>query len=213
MIAGPGFPPLHLITDDRTLARPGFVPQAAAALEAGKSRVALHLRARGTPAALLFRLARELAPRARDTGAWLVINDRVDVALAAGAAGVQLGGRGMTVADARHLLGPLRPIGASVHSAEEAWAAARQHASFAVVGTLFATASHPGRAGRGTEWLTELATLPIPWIGIGGVTVERVGAVLAAGGRGVAVLRGVWESDDAARAARRYLQAMERQID
>ncbi|MDT8342467.1 MAG: thiamine phosphate synthase, partial [Longimicrobiales bacterium] len=91
----PRVPPLHLVTDDAVLARPGFRGAAEAALEAGGARVALHLRGPGTNGGPLYRLAVALVPAARAAGALLLVNDRVDVAACAGADGVQLGRRSL----------------------------------------------------------------------------------------------------------------------
>jgi len=150
---------------------------------------------------------------AAESGSRVLLNDRVDLVLATGADGVHLGARGMPIADARRLLGPGRWIGASVHSAEEAVAAAREGADYLIAGTLFPTPSHPGRPGSGTEWLAEVARLGVPVIGIGGITPERAGAVRAAGGRGVAVLRGVWSASRPLDGLASYLEALEEDSD
>jgi thiamine-phosphate diphosphorylase len=198
-------PPLHLVTDDRTLADPDFVPRAVAAMEAGADRVALHLRGPGTAVRRLFDLAQVLRPEAGRAGALLLVNDRVDVALAAGADGVQLGRRAMAVADARSLLGAERLIGASVHAAGEVDALAGPP-DFLLVGTLFPTASHPGRVGSGPDLLRDLARFGFAMIGIGGIGPPRVRDVRAAGAAGVAVLRGIWGAPDPAHAVKEYLE-------
>jgi thiamine-phosphate diphosphorylase len=204
-----GFPALHLVTDDGVLAGPGFALRAAELLENGGARLALHLRGPATPAARLYELARGLAPTASRSGAWLLVNDRADIAAAAGASGVQLGARSMDAATVRRLLGADARIGVSVHGPREARAAAEGGADFLVAGTLFATASHPGRAGQGTAWLGDLAALGPPVVGIGGITPGRVPEVLAAGATGVAVVRGVWAAGSAGAAARAYLRMLE----
>ncbi|HEV2131732.1 MAG TPA: thiamine phosphate synthase, partial [Longimicrobiaceae bacterium] len=135
----------------------------------------------------------------------LLINDRVDVALACGAHGVQLGARGLRAADARRLLGDRSLLGVSVHSSEEADAAAG--ADFLLVGTLFPTASHPERKGAGTQLLRRLANLALSQIGIGGITTERVAEVRRAGAAGIAVLSGVWQAEEPGRAVEEYLRA------
>ncbi len=197
-------PPLHLITDDRLLAEERFPKRARSAMAAGGARIALHLRGPRTTGRRLYELALLLREEAARTGAWLIVNDRVDIALMADAAGVQLGGRGMEIGDARALLGREARIGASVHGAEEAVRAAAAGADFLLVGTLFETASHPGRRGR-FEVLEECAAAGLPMVGIGGVTPARAGRVRVAGARGVAVLRGVWEAPEPAEAVEDYL--------
>lgn len=201
-------PRLHLITDDRRLLAPGFADAAEALLGAGGPSVALHLRGRDISARKLLGLALRLAGAAAESGARLLVNDRLDVALAAGAHGAQVGARGMPVADARALLGADRLLGASVHSLAEGEVAAGEGADFLIAGTLFPTASHPGRPGSGTAWLRELSALGVPVVGIGGITPERVGQARNAGAHGVAVLRGVWEAPRPAEALDEYLAAL-----
>ncbi len=167
--------------------------------------MALHLRARGLPAREVLAIAVRIAPVAAASGSLLLLNDRVDLAMALGVDGVQLGSRSMPVADARRILGAQAWIGASVHSAAGGARAAAEGADFLLAGTLFATTSHPGRPGSGTAWLGDLR---IPAIGIGGITPERVPEVRSAGAAGVAVLRAVWEAENPATSVRALLAAL-----
>ena len=114
------FPGLHVVTDDALLARGGWPSRAVAVLEAGGEGVCLHLRGPRTDGAVLHRLAHDLLPHARRTGASLFVNDRVDIALAMDVDGVHLPGHSLPVAAARSLLGPKRWLGASCHDAAEA---------------------------------------------------------------------------------------------
>jgi thiamine-phosphate diphosphorylase len=132
------------------------------------------------------------------------VNDRVDVALAVGADGVQLGRRGLPAADARRLAGAERLIGVSVHTSSEADEAREGGADFVLVGNVYATGSHPGRAGIGVRALAAFAG-PAR-IAIGGVTPERVAELRDAGVQGVAAIRGVWDAPSPARAVRSYLK-------
>src|SRR5690606_24262477 len=113
-------PRLHLITDDAVLASPGFLDGARWVLREQGAGVALHLRGHGTSAGILYELARALVAEARETGGWVLVNDRVDVALAVGAAGVQLGRRSIPVRAARDVLGAGARIGYSAHDPDEA---------------------------------------------------------------------------------------------
>jgi thiamine-phosphate pyrophosphorylase len=97
-------PPLHAVTDDRVVASDGFVAAAEEVLRAGGARVALHLRAPAASGRTLHDLAARLVEVASACGARLLVNDRVDVAMAVGAHGVQLGRRSPSVADARRVL-------------------------------------------------------------------------------------------------------------
>jgi thiamine-phosphate pyrophosphorylase len=185
---------------------PGFPERAGEVLAAGGRSLALHLRLRSASGARLFSLAARLAEIAAGTGSLVIVNDRVDVALAAGCAGVQLGGGAMEIGDARRQLGPSRLVGASVHSAAEARAA--RGADFLLVGTLYPSETHPGRPGAGAALLGEMRAIALPLVGIGGITPARVGAVLAAGGRGVAVVRGIWGASSPRAATIEYLSAL-----
>jgi thiamine-phosphate diphosphorylase len=199
-------PVLHAVTDDAILAADGFAARADAVLEAGGAAVALHLRGPETGGRALFDAAARLRPVAARHGALLIVNDRVDVALAAGADGVQLGRRSLAVADARRLLGDGPRIGVSVHAAGEALAVAGL-AAWVLAGTVWPSASHPGRAPSGTGVLAAIAATGPPTVAIGGVTPGRVAEARAAGAAGIAVRGGIWAAADPAAAVRAYLDA------
>lgn len=199
-------PRLHAITDDARLADPRFVDVAAAALAAGGAALALHLRGRRTSGARLHELAAALAPAARDAGAKLLVNDRVDVALTASADGAQLPEDSLDAREARAILGAAALIGVSRHAASLDRDATG--ADFAVWGSVFETPSHPGRAGAGIEGVRAAARAStLPLIGIGGIGTDRVRAVLEAGAYGVAALSGIWSpaSGTTGEAVRAYL--------
>lgn len=198
-------PIVHAVTTPEILLDADFVRRATGVMEALRVRGAVHLRGHRLSAHELLDCARALFPLQERTGCWLVVNDRVDVALAAGARGAQLTSRSMTVADARRVA-PELPLGASVHSATEARAAAAQGAHWLVAGHVFETSSHPGEAGRGVAFLRAVSELSaVPVVAIGGITPGDVPSLLAAGAHGVAVIRGVWGSIHADRAAIDYL--------
>ena len=207
---GDALPRLHVVTDDSMLGRGDWNARAVDVLEAGGPEVCLHLRGPHTEGGTLHRLATELLPHARRTGARLFVNDRVDVALAVGVDGVHLGGRSLPVGVARGLLGHERWLGASCHDAPSATAAFREGADYVFLGTIFATPSHPEVAGMGVEGL--VATLArvggAPVVVIGGIDPALVAAVLDSGAYGVAVVRGVWDARDAASAVGRYVEAI-----
>jgi thiamine-phosphate diphosphorylase len=211
-------PVIHAVTNDAILARPDFLERARAVMRALGTHGAIHLRGSRLPAARLHDLAAALAPARERTACWLVVNDRLDVALAAGASAVQLTSRSMSVADAQHvasLSAPARTslvVGASVHTAAEAAAAAAAGASWVVAGHVFATPSHPGAPGRGIALIREIAvTTSIPCIAIGGIRPEHVETLRSAGAHGVAAISGIWGQNDAERAAIDYLSAYEHQ--
>lgn len=141
----------------------------------------------------------------------LVINDRVDVALALGASKVHLGQRSFGEVVARALLGPDAVIGVSVHDRAEARDEHAAGADYWMVGHVFTTPSHAGVPGRGVEWIGGLAGAPgsPPVVAVGGISPDRVGVLLEAGVHGCAVLRGVWEAPDPVEAVWRYLSVLQ----
>lgn len=200
-------PIVHAVTSAALLADADFAPRAAAVMRALGPRGAVHLRGADLPARRLLVLLEALAPVQAESGGWVIVNDRLDVALAGGARGAQLTSRSLTPADARQVA-PALPLGASVHDLAEALAAERAGASWVVAGNVYPTASHPGARGRGIAFLRALAAgLRIPVVAIGGVTPATVPLLRAAGAHGVAAIRGIWGASDADRAATDYLQA------
>src|SRR5205807_582750 len=144
--------------------------------------------------------SRRSNPRARR--AWpparLFVNDRLDVALAAGAAGVQLGQGSLEPEDARRL-NPAWWIGKSVHDLREAQAAHAGGADYLLVGPVFPTATHPDRAPLGLARLQEIVGIGLPVIAIGGVTPERMPELMAGAAiHGVAAIRALWHAADPA---------------
>lgn len=201
-------PALHVITDDAVLTRPRFRRDAQGLLEAHGLALALHLRGPATPVRTLFELAEDLVAAARGTEAWVLVNDRVDVALAAGVTGVQLAGRSLAAAAVRRMA-PDRVIGVSTHQPAEVERAEADGADFALVGTIWETRSHPGRPGAGLDRVRSAGRRSgLPLVAIGGVSPERAAGAREAGAAGVAVLSGIWGTDDPVAAAGEYLEAM-----
>jgi thiamine-phosphate pyrophosphorylase len=136
------------------------------------------------------------------------VNDRIDVALAAGAQGVHLGARTIPVAAARRVA-PGLSIGYSAHDLEEALGAERDGADFVTFGPVFETASPGVKAPpRGLARLSEVCrVLRIPVFALGGITAARVPDALAAGAAGVAVVSAITEAADPAAAAEAIVKA------
>ncbi len=178
-------------------------------MTAGGDGVALHLRAHELGGTELLRLAHLLRAICADTGSQLWINDRVDLAAAIRAQGVQLGSHSLSPGVARRLLGRCCSIGRSVHSASEALTQLDAGADVAVLGTVYASASHPGRRPLGVSEVREAAAAGRPIVAIGGITAVRVASLVEAGAWGVAVLSGVWQARDAGEEVRGYLDALE----
>lgn len=199
-------PRLHVVTDDDVLRREDFAHTASELLQVGGADIALHVRGPRSTGAHLFRLTAALVPAAAGSGAGLLVNDRADVALAAGAHGVHLGQRSLPVSDALRLLPGDALVGVSTHSAGEVREAAGAHYLF--VGHVFATPSHPGIAGRGVGAVAEAATSGTPVVAIGGVGPHAVAGLVEAGAYGVAVMRGIWDAPHPLDATMRYLDAL-----
>ena len=199
-------PCLCLVTDRSAVERGTLVSRVARAVEGGVDMV--QLREKDLPGGELLRLAGDLE-RAIQGKASLVINERIDVAMAAGCQGVQLGEEAVPVDLARRILGPGHLIGRSVHSAAGAAAAQSQGADFLVAGTMFASRTHPGAEPAGPVLVRNITqTCDMPVIGIGGITAGNLGEVLAAGASGVAVITSILASPDPREAAREMKQAL-----
>lgn len=203
-----GAPRLYLVTDRRaTRGRPlGEVVDAA--LEGGVD--AVQLREKDLTTRELFALARELRAVTRRHGAPLLINDRIDVALAVDADGVHLPNDSFAVSDARNLLGPNRLIAVSTHSQADLDRAAG--ADFAVFGPVFETPSkRQYGAPQGVDGLRGIsAAASLPIVAIGGIDESNAAAVAAGGCAGIAVIRSILGADNpraAAAALRRALDA------
>jgi thiamine-phosphate diphosphorylase len=200
-------PRLHVVTDDAILRRPRFIDSAREVLHAGAGWLGLHLRGHGVSGRELFAIASALLQGARDAGARLVINDRVDAAIAAGVQGIHLGVRSIPPGAARRLL-PGASIGYSAHAPDEA-SGVDPATDYVFLGTIYETASHPDRPALGTSVLRRTcAGAAVPVIAIGGVTPDRIGEVIAAGAHGIAVLGGVWNATDPVAAMRVHVDAL-----
>ena len=161
-------PQLHLITPP-DLAPLDVVRRVERAVPHGVD--AVHLRLPGASAREVYDLSMVLQPLMLEFGTRLVVNDRVDVALAVNAWGVQLGARSLPVPAVRRVLGASAPVGASVHDVEEARNAESMGASWLVFGHVYETGSHPGEAPRGLGLLREVSmAVDVPVIAIGGIS-------------------------------------------
>lgn len=151
-----------------------------------------------------IRLGAGIAGRSR-----LIVNDRVDVALALGADGVQLPEDGIPVTVARRLVGPEMLIGRSVHSVRAAVEAEEVGADFLIAGTVFPSATHPESPVRGIGFLSTLRQeVSIPILAIGGVTRRNVREVMETGIAGVAVVSAISEAEDPGAATRSMVHTM-----
>ena len=200
-------PLVHLITD--RAACPDLAARAAAALSgAPPGAVAVHLREKDLSGAALLALARALAAVCRARGQRLLLNGRLDVAIAAGADGVHLPAAGVPPAEARRLLGRDALVGVSCHSAEDVRRALAGGATFATFGPIHETPSKRAfGAPVGLAALRRASGLGLPLVALGGIEPGNAAEAVAAGARGVAAIRAWLASPDPAAAVAALLAA------
>jgi thiamine-phosphate diphosphorylase len=194
-----------LVTDRHATGGRDLVAVVRDALAAGLP--AVQLRDKDLPGRPLLALAEALRRATTETGALLLVNGRVDVALAAGADGVHLGGGAMPAATARALLPPAALVGVSIHAPGEAADAGADYLVFGPVWTTPSKAAFGPPQGE-AALARAAAAAPVPVLAIGGVDAGRVAAVRAAGAAGVAVVRAVLGASDPGRAVRALLAAL-----
>lgn len=194
----PGIPRLHILTPPELDA--AALRRTRAALAVGAPLV--QLRSKNISDRLRLQHGETLRELTTAAGATLVVNDRIDIALSAGADGVHLGASDLPVDVARKLMGPTAIIGATCRSPQEAREAAGAGASYLGVGPAYATDSKPGLAAPiGVAGVAAVAAaVSVPVIAIAGVTAARVPELLEAGAWGVAVMGAVYGAVDPARA-------------
>lgn len=157
------------------------------------TRAGVHLiqiRQPGMDGRALASLVRRAVAVAEDTGARVLVNDRVDVAMAAGAHGVHLRGNSVPAVRVRAVVPSGFLVGRSVHSAEEAARVATEGGlDYLIFGTVFETSSKPGVEPAGAARLADTcAAVTLPVLAVGGVTIPRLGEVRAAGAAGFAAI-------------------------
>lgn len=166
----------------------------------------VQLREKDLSSRRLYELAVEFRRQTRAVGSLLIINDRLDIAMAAGADGVHLGQDDLPVRVARRLAPDLL-IGASTHSLEEALAAQESGASYVNIGPVFATPTKEGVSPLGPEMIDQVAPhLRIPWTTMGGIKKTNLDQVVARGARHPAVITAVTAAPDPEAAARELRQ-------
>ncbi len=200
---------IHLITDSR----PGFDPvaQVKSLLPAMTPQVTVQLRPDDAwPDRLVYQQAIQVIELLHPLGVKVLINDRLDIALAANADGAHVGADDLPVAAARKLLGPQRILGATGRDAAMAKAAVADGADYVGVGPCYASSSKLGLPDplgvQGLATVTPHAKV----IAIGGITLSRVPTVMAAGAYGVAVIAAVSEAPDPVAALTDLLTAVTR---
>lgn len=201
---------LLAITDDLRDGVTGLAARAAAAARGGATMIQVRLKDAGARTMTEAARAVIAAVAAATPRVPVLVNDRVDVALASGAAGVHLGFDDLPVAAARRLAPPGFIVGSSVGEVAEIPGA--READYVGIGPVYRTATKADAGSAiGPAGFSELAArVPLPAVGVGGITAENAAPVLAAGARGVAVVRAVFGAADveaAARALRARIEA------
>ncbi len=199
---------IHLITD-RKRTRGDLLRVVEEALWGGVDCV--QVREKGGPASELYETALGLLPGVRKAGAKLLINDRVDAALASGADGVHLAAKSLPPKAARELLGEEPLLGCSVHGLGEARAAVDSGADYVTFGHVYPTSSKPGMPPRGVRELAEIVeSVEVPVLAIGGIDESNVHEVLGTGCAGISVISTIVAAPDPRLAAKRLRRAIDR---
>ncbi|WP_219834503.1 thiamine phosphate synthase [Paenibacillus sp. R14(2021)] len=169
----------------------------------------VQLRAKDAPKEEILADARALRALTARYGVPLIINDHIDIALEVGADGAHFGQDDLPLAEARRILGPDAIIGISTHSLEQALAAERGGADYIGVGPVYPTGTKPGRTAVTTAYVREAAAhVAIPWVAIGGITLENVDEVMAAGASRICAVSAIVGSDDPAAVCRAFRERL-----
>ena len=192
---------LYAVTDSTWLNGRSLPDCVRAAIEAGVTFV--QLREKYASFAQKVELARAIVPICRAAGVPFVIDDDVDVALAAGADGVHVGQDDLACAEARRLLGPHAIVGVSAHNVAEALAAQAQGADYLGSGALVATSTKSDVTPLPPDGLAAIcAAVDIPVVGIGGLNASNIPQFRGLGCAGAAVVSAIFAADDISAATR-----------
>ena len=200
--------PLYAILD-RSISAGRDLPTLLDAVLGGGGRV-VQLREKTLPLAQLLPLAQHLARRCREVRALFIVNDRADLALAVGADGLHVGQGDLPARRAREILRPGMILGVSTHDLEQARRAVADGADYVAVGSIYPTSTKSGFQLVGLDLIRRVRSeVPVPLVGIGGITAENAGAVLAAGADAVAVISALCAAPDPEAATRGFLARLD----
>lgn len=186
---------IYLVTDDGCLQGRALLDCVREALEGGVTLV--QYRAKTASSAEMYNEALQLKALCDSFNVPLIINDRMDIAMAVGAAGVHLGQDDLPCAAARKILGEDYIIGVSAHNQAEAKAALQSGADYLGCGAVFGTATKADVKKLGTDGLAAICKAKgLPVVGIGGVTADNYREVRAAGADGAAIVSGILAQPD-----------------
>ena len=186
---------IYLVTDDGCLQGRALIDCVREALEGGVTLV--QYRVKTASSAEMYAEALQLKALCDSFNVPLIINDRLDIAMAVGAAGVHLGQDDLPCAAARKILGEDYLIGVSAHNPAEAKAALQSGADYLGCGAVFGTATKADVQKLGTDGLAAICREKgLPVVGIGGVTADNYREVRAAGADGAAIVSGILAQSD-----------------
>ena len=193
---------LYFVTD-----RPEIVPTA---IDGGVGIVQLRMKSAGDDE--IVAIASELASLCHERGALFILNDRPDLAVAAGADGVHVGQDDEPVESARAIVGADHIVGVSTHSVAQADAGARSSADYIAVGPIWETPTKEGRPAVGLSLVRHAAEhVAKPWFAIGGIDADRLPAVVDAGAQRIVVVRAIERAADPRAAAKVLLEILDRE--
>jgi thiamine-phosphate pyrophosphorylase len=202
---------LHAIADVQAADRAGWTPidLARAFLDGGAT--VIQLRAKRFPSSAFLDLCDAAVALAKSYKADIIVNDRLDLALMSGASGVHLGQDDLSPAAARQLLGPRAIVGYSTHTIDQIDKAMLEPASYIAIGPVFGTTTkETGYDAVGLALVSAASARAQgrPVVAIGGITLQRVPSVIAAGASAVAVIGDLLATNDPQGRVRAYLQAL-----
>jgi len=212
MTSGPKGPALHAILDVDTAERAGWAPADLARAFLGGGAAWIQIRAKQRPSANFLELCDSVVRSAEAHRATVIVNDRADLALLSGATGVHVGQDDLTPASVRRLLGPDAIVGYSTHTTDQFDAALFEPVSYIAVGPVFGTRTkETGYEAVGLELVSAAAARASgrPLVAIGGITLDRVPGVIAAGASAVAVIGDLLAGNDPAKRVADYIRVLD----
>jgi len=199
----PGRWRLYVITDESVSRGRSHIEVAEAAIRGGAD--VIQLRDKTASGGTLYRVALALRKLTREAKVPLIVNDRLDIALAADADGVHLGQKDLPATVARNIMGPVRILGVSADTLEEALLAEKDGADYLGVGPVFEARETKADAGEplGLERIARIRKhCRLPIVAIGGIKAENARLVREAGADSAAVISAIVAADDITQAAR-----------
>ena len=202
---------LHAILDVDTAERAGWAPAdlGRAFLDGGATWI--QIRAKRLPSADFLELCDSVVRSAEPHRATVIVNDRADLARLSAAAGVHVGQDDLTPVAVRRLLGPAAIVGCSTHTTDQFAAALLESVSYIAVGPVFGTSTkETGYEAVGLELVSAAAARVHgrPLVAIGGITLDRVPSVIAAGASAVAVIGDLLAANDPAKRVAAYIRVL-----